>query len=83
MPLESSPENPQPLRLISNKVKGWIDRLGPVWVEAQLIDRADNPRCPSPMADAESVSEDDRAERTYGEADEVATAEDDPAESDR
>ena len=38
MPLESSPENPQPLRLISNKVKGWIDRLGPVWVEAQLIE---------------------------------------------
>jgi exodeoxyribonuclease VII large subunit len=38
VPLESSPENPQPLRLISNKVKGWIDRLGPVWVEAQLIE---------------------------------------------
>ena len=38
MPLESSPENPQPLRLISNKVRGWIDRLGPVWVEAQLIE---------------------------------------------
>jgi exodeoxyribonuclease VII large subunit len=37
VPLESSPENPQPLRLISNKVRGWIDRLGPVWVEAQLI----------------------------------------------
>jgi exodeoxyribonuclease VII large subunit len=26
------------LRLISNKVRGWIDRLGPVWVEAQLIE---------------------------------------------
>jgi exodeoxyribonuclease VII large subunit len=38
VPLESSPENPQPLRLISNKVRGWIDRLGPVWVEAQLIE---------------------------------------------
>jgi exodeoxyribonuclease VII large subunit len=38
MPLESSPEHPQPLRLISNKVRGWIDRLGPVWVEAQLIE---------------------------------------------
>ena len=38
MSLESSPENPQPLRLISHKVRGWIDRLGPVWVEAQLIE---------------------------------------------
>ena len=51
--------------------------------EAQLIDRAENPRGPSPMADAEAVSEDVRAERTYGEADEEHTSEDDPGESDR
>ena len=38
MPLESSPENPQPLRRIAHLVRGWIDRLGPVWVEAQLIE---------------------------------------------
>jgi exodeoxyribonuclease VII large subunit len=36
--LESSPENPQPLRLVAHLVKGWIERLGPVWVEAQLIE---------------------------------------------
>ena len=38
MPLESSPENPQPLRLVAHLVKGWIERLSPVWVEAQLIE---------------------------------------------
>ena len=51
--------------------------------EAQLIDRAENPRGPSPLADQARVSEDDRAERTYGEADEEHTAEDDPEESER
>ena len=38
MPLESSPENPQPLRKVTHLVRGWIERLGPVWVEAQLIE---------------------------------------------
>jgi exodeoxyribonuclease VII large subunit len=38
VPLESSPDNPQPLRRIAHLVRGWIDRLGPVWVEAQLIE---------------------------------------------
>ena len=51
--------------------------------EAELIDRAENPRGPSPMADREQVSEDDRAERTYGDADEEHTSEDDPEDSDR
>ncbi|MEA2321111.1 MAG: hypothetical protein QOD81_961 [Solirubrobacteraceae bacterium] len=46
--------------------------------EAQLIDRAENPRGPSPLKDREGVSEDDRAETTYGEADDVRTSEDDP-----
>jgi hypothetical protein len=46
--------------------------------EAQLIDRAENPRGPSPAADQERVSEDDRAEREYGESDAVRTSEDDP-----
>jgi hypothetical protein len=46
--------------------------------EAELVDRAENPRGPSPMADQERVSEDVRAEREYGEADEVHTSEDDP-----
>ncbi|MFT4164721.1 MAG: exodeoxyribonuclease VII large subunit [Microlunatus sp.] len=37
MPLESSPENPQPLRVVTAAVRGWIDRLGAVWVEGQVI----------------------------------------------
>lgn len=37
MGLESSAEHPQPLRVIAHQVKGWIDRLGWVWVEGQLI----------------------------------------------
>ena len=36
--LESSPEHPQPLRVIAHAVRGWVERLGPVWVEAQLIE---------------------------------------------
>lgn len=38
MPLESSPESPQPLRRVVHLVRGWIERLGPVWVEGQLIE---------------------------------------------
>jgi exodeoxyribonuclease VII large subunit len=36
--LESSPEQPQPLRVIARAVRGWVERLGAVWVEAQLIE---------------------------------------------
>src|SRR3954447_14975040 len=46
--------------------------------EAELVDRAENPRGPSPLADRERVSEDDRAEAEYGESDTVRTSEDDP-----
>jgi exodeoxyribonuclease VII large subunit len=38
MALESSPDNPQPLRVVAHAVKGWIERLGWVWVEGQLIE---------------------------------------------
>ncbi len=38
VPMESSPEHPQPLRAITNAVRGWVDRLGAVWVEAQVIE---------------------------------------------
>jgi hypothetical protein len=50
--------------------------------EAELIDRAENPRGPSPMADRERVSEDDRAVTEYGESDSVRTSEDDPERAD-
>jgi exodeoxyribonuclease VII large subunit len=36
--LESSREQPQPLRRVTAAVRGWIDRLGAVWVEGQLIE---------------------------------------------
>lgn len=32
----SSAENPFPVRAVAIRVKGWIDRLGSVWVEGQL-----------------------------------------------
>jgi len=38
MALESSPQDPQPLRAVTQAVKGWIERLGWVWVEGQLIE---------------------------------------------
>ena len=50
--------------------------------EAELIDRAENPRGPSPRADQERVSEDARAESEYGESDAVRTSEDDPERPD-
>ncbi|MCA0294519.1 MAG: exodeoxyribonuclease VII large subunit [Actinobacteria bacterium] len=38
MPLTSSPEQPQPLRAVVNATKSWVERLGEVWVEGQLIE---------------------------------------------
>lgn len=38
MALPNSPENPQPLRTIVNATREWVDRLGAVWVEGQLIE---------------------------------------------
>jgi len=46
--------------------------------EAELIERAENAHGPSPIADRERISEDDRADREYGESDAVRTSEDDP-----
>lgn len=37
MPLESSPDNPQPLRVVTSAVRSWVDRLNPIWVEGQVI----------------------------------------------
>lgn len=38
MAMESSPDQPQPLRVVAHAVKGWIDRLSWIWVEGQLIE---------------------------------------------
>ncbi|MGZ8736276.1 MAG: exodeoxyribonuclease VII large subunit [Nocardioides sp.] len=36
MALDTSPEQPAPVRQIANLIAGWVDRLGPVWVEGQV-----------------------------------------------
>jgi exodeoxyribonuclease VII large subunit len=36
--MTSSPEQPQPLRVVVAATKNWVERLGPVWVEGQLIE---------------------------------------------
>ncbi len=36
MGLDTSPEKPAPVRQIANLIAGWVDRLGPVWVEGQV-----------------------------------------------
>ncbi|MDN5894492.1 MAG: exodeoxyribonuclease VII large subunit, partial [Nocardioides sp.] len=36
MALETSPESPAPVRVIADRIDGWINRLGVVWVEGQI-----------------------------------------------
>jgi len=36
MPLESSPEQPVPVRTVSRLIGDWVHRLGAVWVEGQV-----------------------------------------------
>ncbi len=36
MPLESSPEQPLPVRTVARAVADWISRLGRVWIEGQV-----------------------------------------------
>ena len=36
--MESSPEQPQSLARVVRAVKGWVERLGAIWVEAQVIE---------------------------------------------
>lgn len=36
MALESSPENPAPLRVVSAAIASWVAKLGTVWVEGQV-----------------------------------------------
>ena len=37
MPLKSSPEQPQPLRVVVSALKDYIERTNAIWVEGQLI----------------------------------------------
>ncbi len=36
MPLDTSFDKPAPVRVIANALTGYVDRLGPVWVEGQI-----------------------------------------------
>jgi len=38
MALTSTPEHPVPLRQVAAAVKGWVDKLGTIWVSAQVIE---------------------------------------------
>lgn len=37
-PLASSPDQPQPLRVVLQQTKAWVERCGSVWVTGQLIE---------------------------------------------
>ncbi|WP_028707828.1 exodeoxyribonuclease VII large subunit [Propionicicella superfundia] len=37
MPLTSSPDTPVPLRVVVGEVKKWVERLGEIWVEGQVV----------------------------------------------
>ena len=41
--LDTSPENPAPVRVISQAIGQWINRLGPVWVEGQVAQLSRRP----------------------------------------
>ena len=43
MPLESSPEQPVPLRTVTRLIAEWVGRLGRVWVEGQVAQLSRRP----------------------------------------
>ncbi|NED99828.1 exodeoxyribonuclease VII large subunit [Phytoactinopolyspora halotolerans] len=43
MALDTSPEKPAPVRVISQLIGQWINRLGPVWVEGQVTQLSRRP----------------------------------------
>ena len=47
MPLESTPDKPLPLRVVSAAISSWIHRLGEVWVEGQVAQLTRRPGVPT------------------------------------
>jgi len=43
VPLESSPENPLPVRTVARAIGSWVARLGRVWMEGQVTELARRP----------------------------------------
>lgn len=41
--MDTSPEQPAPVRQIANAISGWVDRLGAVWVEGQVAQLSKRP----------------------------------------
>lgn len=41
--METSPEQPAPVRQVANAISGWIDRLGAIWVEGQIAQLSKRP----------------------------------------
>lgn len=37
MALETSADHPAPLRTVSMAIQGWVDRLGAIWIEAEVV----------------------------------------------
>lgn len=42
--LDTGPDSPVPVRMVSQKIGEWIGRLGAVWVEGQVADFKERPR---------------------------------------
>ncbi len=38
MPLANSPDQPVPLRVVLTEVKKWVERLGAIWTEGQVVE---------------------------------------------
>ena len=47
MALDTSVEKPAPVRVIANAMTGYVDRLGPVWVEGQIAQLTRRPSTPT------------------------------------
>ena len=47
MPLESSPEQPLPVRTVARAIGDWVGRLGRVWVEGQITQLTRRPGQPT------------------------------------
>ncbi len=47
MALDTSLEKPAPVRVIANAMTGYVDRLGPIWVEGQIAQLTRRPSTPT------------------------------------
>ena len=43
MAIETSPEAPTHVRVVANAISGWVDKLGPIWVQGQVAQLSRRP----------------------------------------